>query len=98
MALTPSTVTTTNISTIDPLPNDVGGLTAAQFQYLFDKYGIDFTAYFNNTHLPEITALFATNTALQQVIAGQVNIVDSITGKKYVYVVVNGSPGIMEVA
>ena len=58
MAFTPSTVATTNISTLDSLPNDVGGLTAPQLQYLFDKFGIDFSAYFAD-HLAELASITA---------------------------------------
>lgn len=70
MALTPNTTATNNIVTLDPSPNDVGGLTASQLQYLFDKFGIDFKAYFNDVHLVEIVAQFATQEALANVVAG----------------------------
>jgi hypothetical protein len=59
MALTQSTVVTDNIATQNPLPNDVGGLTAPQLQYLFDKFGAEFTAYFNSTHLAQLASIAA---------------------------------------
>lgn len=59
MALTQSTVVTDNIATLNPLPNDVGGLTAPQLQYLFDKFGAEFTAYFNDTHLAQLASIVA---------------------------------------
>jgi hypothetical protein len=45
---------TSNITPLDPEPNDVGGLTDAQLQALFDKFGVDFVAWFNATHIPEL--------------------------------------------
>jgi len=53
--------------------------------------------YINDILIPNFGS-YATTLALSQVIAGQVNIVDPITGKKYVEVVINGNHGIMEVA
>lgn len=52
MAFTPCSVTTTNITNVG---TNVAarGLTTDQFKALFDKYGADFVAYFNNTHLAE---------------------------------------------
>lgn len=54
MAYTPCTVATNNIAALDPEPNDVGGLTDAQLQATFDKFGADFVAWFNATHIPEL--------------------------------------------
>ena len=59
MAYTPCSVVTNNVATLDDLPNDVGGLTAAQLKVLFDKFGADFVAWFNATHLVEADAHIA---------------------------------------
>ena len=55
---------TNNISSQNPEPNDVGGLTAAQFQALFDKFGVDFKAYFI-THLAELASITAGSSAAE---------------------------------
>jgi hypothetical protein len=54
MALTTCSVDTDNITNLDDLPNDVGGLTASQLKALFDKFGADFVAWFNATHITEV--------------------------------------------
>lgn len=54
MSYTTCSVTTNNIAALDDLPNDVGGLTAAQLKALFDKFGVDFVAWFNATHIVEL--------------------------------------------
>lgn len=51
MASTTCSVATNNIASLDDLPNDVGGLTAAQLKAMFDKFGTDFVAWFNATHI-----------------------------------------------
>jgi len=53
VAFTTCSVVTNNIASLDNLPNDVGGLTATQLKALFDKFGADFVAWFNATHLVE---------------------------------------------
>ena len=72
MALTQNTTVTNNISTLDPSPNDVGGLTASALQYLFDKFGVDFKAFFNDVHLAEIALQLATKAEVADVVAGGV--------------------------
>jgi hypothetical protein len=58
MAFTsPINIATNNISTLDPEPNEVSGLTASQLQALFDKFGVDFKAWFINTHLAELASI-----------------------------------------
>lgn len=52
----PTSVVTNNITTLDPEPNDVGGLTAAELQAKFDQFGIDWIDWFINTFLPSLTA------------------------------------------
>lgn len=59
MALTTCSVDTDNITNLDDLPNDVGGLTASQLKALFDKFGIDLVAWFNATHINELDTAFA---------------------------------------
>ncbi|KJS67028.1 MAG: hypothetical protein JL50_10855 [Peptococcaceae bacterium BICA1-7] len=61
MALTTCSVATNNVASLDDLPNDVGGLTPAQLKAVFDKFGADFVAWFNGTHIPEVNALDAQN-------------------------------------
>jgi hypothetical protein len=56
MAFTTCSVATNNIASLDDLPNDVGGLTATQLKALFDKFGVDFVAWFNATHIQEANA------------------------------------------
>jgi len=72
LALTPNTTATDNIATLDKLPNDVDGLTAEQFQLLFDKFGIDFKTYFNDVHLVEIADQLATKAELIGITLGAV--------------------------
>jgi hypothetical protein len=56
MAFTTCSVATNNIASLDDLPNDVGGLTAAQLKAKFDQFGADFVAWFNATHIAEADA------------------------------------------
>ena len=72
MALTPNTTATNNIAVLDKLPNDVGGLSAASFQLLFDKFGTDFKTYFNDVHLVEIATQLATKDELIGIVLGDV--------------------------
>jgi len=51
MAFTTCSVTTSVIAALDDLPNDVGGLTAAQLKAKFDEFGTNFVAWFNATHM-----------------------------------------------
>jgi hypothetical protein len=51
MASTTCSVATNNVASLDDLPNDVGGLTPAQLKAVFDKFGADFVAWFNATHI-----------------------------------------------
>lgn len=55
MPFTPISVATNNIAGLDDQPNDVGGLTSAQLKAKFDKFGVDSVAWFNATHLAELT-------------------------------------------
>jgi hypothetical protein len=57
MAFTTCSVATNNISSLDDQPNDVGGLTAAELKAAFDKFGKDFVAWFNETHVAELDGL-----------------------------------------
>jgi hypothetical protein len=57
MAFTTCSVATNNIASLDDLPNDVGGLTAAQLKAKFDQFGADFVAWFNSTHINELAQL-----------------------------------------
>jgi hypothetical protein len=66
MAFTTCSVATNNIASLDDLPNDVGGLTATQLKEAFDKFGADFVAWFNATHIVEADAHLADNTAYQE--------------------------------
>jgi hypothetical protein len=56
MAFTTCSVATNNISMLEDQPNDVGGLTAAELKAAFDKFGKDFVAWFNETHVAELDA------------------------------------------
>jgi|GEM_PF-5878175 len=56
MSFTACAVATNNIAALDNLPNDVGGLTPTQLKALFDKFGADFVAWFNATHIAEADA------------------------------------------
>ena len=55
--LTPYNGLTNYISQLDDLPNDVGGLTADQLKAMFDKFGTEFVAWFNATHLGEVAGI-----------------------------------------
>ena len=59
MSLTTCSVTASVIAALDDLPNDVGGLTAAQLKAKFDEFGINFKDWFNATHIPELDAVLA---------------------------------------
>ena len=64
MALTTCSITASVIAALDDLPNDVGGLTAAQLKAKFDEAGTNLKAYLNDTLIPELdTALAAKLTA-----------------------------------
>jgi hypothetical protein len=54
MAFTTCSVATNNIQTLDDQPNDVGGLSADELKAMFDKFGAEFVAWFNATHIPEL--------------------------------------------
>lgn len=54
MAFTPCSADVTNISSLQPRPNDMDGLSAAQLQALFDKVGSDLKTYINSTLLTEL--------------------------------------------
>lgn len=57
MPFTTCSVATNNISTLEDLPNDVGGLTAAELKAAFDKFGAEFVEWFNETHTTELDGL-----------------------------------------
>lgn len=57
MSLTTCSVVTNRVATLDDLPNDVGGLSAAQLKAVFDQYGTEFVAWFNATHIVEVNAI-----------------------------------------
>jgi hypothetical protein len=57
MALTEYSGDTDYVASLDDLPNDVGGLTAAQLKAVFDQFGTEFVAWFNATHVAELDAL-----------------------------------------
>lgn len=59
MALTEYTGATDYVANLDDLPNDEGGLTADELKAVFDRYGTEFKAWFNETHIPEAEAEFA---------------------------------------
>jgi hypothetical protein len=59
MAFTNCSVATNNVAALDTLPNDVGGLTPTQLKAVFDKYGAEFVAWFNATHIAEGNAHLA---------------------------------------
>jgi hypothetical protein len=61
MALTKCNVVTNNISELEDQPNDVGGMTAAELKAAFDKFGAEFVAWFNATHIAEADAHLAEN-------------------------------------
>lgn len=56
MALSEYTGNTNYISGLDDLPNDVGGLTAAQLKAMFDRFGTEYVEWFNETHLADVLA------------------------------------------
>jgi Cu/Ag efflux protein CusF len=97
MALTKLLIDVQNVIKLDDLPNDVTGLTPAEFKAKFDKAPQDIKDFINNTLIPQLEAQYATIEALQQVIAGQINTVDPVTGKKYVIAIENGELGVKEV-
>jgi len=51
-------VATNNISSLAPEPNK-SGLTDAQLQTAFDKFGVEFQAWFISTHLAELQSTTA---------------------------------------
>jgi hypothetical protein len=80
MALTTCSVTTSVIAALDDLPNDVGGLTAAQLKAKFDEFGTNFVAWFNDTHLPEVDAHLS-DTAPHEYMGGRIFV--STAAKSY---------------
>lgn len=59
MTLSKLTTDLSNISALVPEPNDVGGLTAASLQSIFDKAGNDIKDFINNTLTVETDAKFS---------------------------------------
>lgn len=53
------------IAALDDQPNDVGGLTAAELKAKFDEGGKAIQDYINNTLIPEVLGLDATEAARQ---------------------------------
>lgn len=51
------------ISALDDQPNDIGGLTAAELKAKFDEGGKAIQTYINNTLIPEVLGLDATEYA-----------------------------------
>jgi hypothetical protein len=96
MALTRFTGADNTIRSLSDTPNQSDGLTAAQLKTKFDQFAIDQKAY-DDILATEIEGQFATNEALQDVIAGEIDLVDTATGVKYAWGVTNGLLFIEEV-
>lgn len=56
MAVNTYTGATNYVAGLDDLPNDIDGLTPEQLKTVFDKFGTEFKAWFNNTHVKELDA------------------------------------------
>lgn len=72
MALTKITDDLNIIQALDPEPNDVGGLTDAQFQAKFDEAGNKIKVFINDTLIGEIEAQMATREEVQGIVLGQI--------------------------
>jgi hypothetical protein len=72
MALTGYTGDTDYVANLDNLPNDVGGLTPAQLKAVFDQFGTEFVAWFNETHIGELDTALAV--AASETVAGKVEL------------------------
>jgi hypothetical protein len=84
MAFTTCSVATNNISMLEDQPNDVGGLTAAELKAAFDKFGKDFVAWFNETHVAELDGLGDTlDTHLNDGVSSGVHGMGSIASQDY---------------
>jgi hypothetical protein len=75
MALTEYSGDTDYVASLDNLPNDVGGLTPAQLKAVFDQFGTEFVAWFNETHVGELDVAIATIPgAASETVAGKVEL------------------------
>lgn len=101
MAITPFEENLNIISALPELPNDVGGLSAAEFQAKFDEAGNKIKLYLNNTLITELNALnlpaavhFATDNLTYLKIDSAENVLMmSSDGESWVYVPCLGQPG-----
>lgn len=57
MSLPTYTGATNYVAALDDLPNDTGGLTAAQLKAVFDQFGTEFVAWLNGTYTPAVAPL-----------------------------------------
>ena len=57
MAFTEYSGDTDYVASLDDRPNDIGGLTAAQLKAVFDQFGTEFIAWFNDAHKTELDAV-----------------------------------------
>lgn len=78
-------------------PNSNDGYTPEVLKQKFDEAPNLIKTYINDTLLTELPNEFATNEALSQVIAGQVNLVDTVTATKYAWRIENGLLALQEV-
>jgi len=85
------------IQTLPDQPNPSNGFLPAALKAKFDQGAIDAKTY-ADLLVVAIELQYATKTEVNQVVAGQVSTLDPVTGKKYVFSVTNGNPGITEVA
>lgn len=67
MAFTKLTTDVENITPLDPEPNDVGGLSAAELQALFDKAGVDIKQFINDTLIAELEKVTAGSSGAQNI-------------------------------
>lgn len=85
--LTQLTTDLDNIQKLDDLPNQTGGLTAADLKAKFDKAGDDIKTYINGTLIPELQSVAsaasgASNIGIEPLVAlsGVTNVMDAIVG------------------
>lgn len=66
------TATVNIISTLDDLPNDVGGLTAAELKAKFDLAGTELKTFINNVFIPSIQTNYATTSDIIGIVTGDI--------------------------